>query len=443
MPGLPGAYVPWVLNACRDAGSLVYNEDGQPGDPIMFDWNGDGNPDHIGICEVNHPSEHYMETIEGNTNNGCVARRTRSYSNIIGCARPSWDGSTPAPQPTPAPEEQQAMNGIDIYSGEGDNGINISQVKGDFVIIKATQGTNYVNPYFSRWVNDVPNSGKKLGIYHYASGGNATDEANHFCDVIGSTKGLLALDWESNAGNGENPVFNSGNDANWIAEFRNQVHARTGVWALVYTSRAYIGNTGVSSNYLWVAQYGYSDQGLTDYRDSPKFEGQFDCAIRQYASDAHIPGYGGELDINKAYFSPDRWDQYANGAGIQPDTPSENTISEDGYAGSATIYLAQAEAKAKGYNAMTDGCVSGQVDWVLNQPGIRNTQNGVWLRGNDGSLLVMAIQHVLGVEEDGFFGPDTWHALEAREGSCIDNTIEAPSCTIQKWQHELNQGTFF
>lgn len=91
--GMPGAYCPSILSAARSAGALVYNEDAQPGDLLLFDWGGDGTPDHIGCCEVNHPSGSYMETIEGNTNNGCVARRTRSYSNIIGVIRPTYSAT--------------------------------------------------------------------------------------------------------------------------------------------------------------------------------------------------------------------------------------------------------------------------------------------------------------------------------------------------------------
>lgn len=98
--GLPGAYVPWILSANSDAGRLVANEDAQPGDLVMFDWQGDGVADHIGIVEENHPDEGWMQTIEGNTspgiggsqsNGGGVYRRSRNYSSIIGVARPYYE----------------------------------------------------------------------------------------------------------------------------------------------------------------------------------------------------------------------------------------------------------------------------------------------------------------------------------------------------------------
>ena len=98
--GLPGAYVPWILSANRDAARMVLNEDAAPGDLVMFDWNNDGVADHIGLVEVNHPEDGWMQTIEGNTssgssgsqsNGGGVYRRSRSYSSIIGVARPYYD----------------------------------------------------------------------------------------------------------------------------------------------------------------------------------------------------------------------------------------------------------------------------------------------------------------------------------------------------------------
>lgn len=98
--GLPGAYVPWILSANSDAGRLVANEDAQAGDLVMFDWQGDGVADHIGIVEENHADEGWMQTIEGNTssgsggsqsNGGGVYRRSRNYNSIIGVARPYYE----------------------------------------------------------------------------------------------------------------------------------------------------------------------------------------------------------------------------------------------------------------------------------------------------------------------------------------------------------------
>lgn len=56
----------------------------QPGDIVLFDWNGDGRFDHTGIFVANLGLSTFS-TIEGNTsltnqsNGGCVMKRARKY----------------------------------------------------------------------------------------------------------------------------------------------------------------------------------------------------------------------------------------------------------------------------------------------------------------------------------------------------------------------------
>ena len=61
-PGLPAAYVPYVLSAGRSR--AVSTRSAKPGDIVIFNWDG-GVVDHIGFVEANHGS--YIQTIEGNT----------------------------------------------------------------------------------------------------------------------------------------------------------------------------------------------------------------------------------------------------------------------------------------------------------------------------------------------------------------------------------------
>lgn len=76
--------------------------DAKPGDIVLFDWNGDGSCDHVGIVEKNYGD--YIQTIEGNTSgsnagsqssgNG-VWRRTRSWGSINSVFRPKYTGNSP------------------------------------------------------------------------------------------------------------------------------------------------------------------------------------------------------------------------------------------------------------------------------------------------------------------------------------------------------------
>lgn len=96
--GIPGAYCPSVLSVGKSKGKTVSASDAKPGDVVLFDWEGDGISDHVGIVEINGGS--YLQCIEGNTNNGCVARRTRAYSTVIGVIRPDYDGEAAPSKPS-------------------------------------------------------------------------------------------------------------------------------------------------------------------------------------------------------------------------------------------------------------------------------------------------------------------------------------------------------
>lgn len=90
--GFPGAYTPTMLNAAKQAGAVIANKkDAQPGDVAYFNWDG-GVVDHVGFIEK--PYAGYAQTIEFNTNNGQVCRRTRDWSTIEAVVRPSYFGTS-------------------------------------------------------------------------------------------------------------------------------------------------------------------------------------------------------------------------------------------------------------------------------------------------------------------------------------------------------------
>ncbi len=89
--GMPSAYCPSIHNH-----ETLKARDLLPGDLVLFDWEPDGTDDHVGFVEWNDGKQ--IGTIEGNTNNGRVARRTRPYSSICGGIRPNYD-ATPSSKP--------------------------------------------------------------------------------------------------------------------------------------------------------------------------------------------------------------------------------------------------------------------------------------------------------------------------------------------------------
>lgn len=105
--GFPSAYCPSIHNhQTLKARSL------RAGDVVLFDWELDGTDDHVGIVTGNNGSS--ITTIEGNTNNGQVARRTRAYGTICGGIRPDYETK---PASTPAEVLQVELLRVDGWWG--------------------------------------------------------------------------------------------------------------------------------------------------------------------------------------------------------------------------------------------------------------------------------------------------------------------------------------
>ncbi len=211
------------------------------------------------------------------------------------------------------------LNGIDISNWQ--KGIDLAAVPADFVISKATQGTGYVSPDCARQVEQARKVGKRFGVYHYVSGGNAIAEANYFVDNCSNWigKGLFCIDWEAD----QNSAW--GNEG-YLEQLVAQVKNRTGIPPIIYTSAsryAQVAPVAKRQNCgLWIAQY--ASMNPTGYQDTPWNEGAYACVIRQYSASGRLPGYNGNLDLNKFYGDGATYDNYVTGGkGGSTVTPSQ------------------------------------------------------------------------------------------------------------------------
>lgn len=139
---------------------------------------------------------------------------------------------------------------VDVYSDSPRSYATQSGV--DVVMIKATQGTGYVNPYCDKDYQAARKAGKLLGIYHYCSGGNPEAEAKYFYkntkNYIGEA--VPAVDWESN----QNASWGN---KNYIRRFVDEFHKLSGVWCLIYVQASSINQVANCAKDcgLWVASY--------------------------------------------------------------------------------------------------------------------------------------------------------------------------------------------
>lgn len=79
-PGIPHAGCETIAEYARREGLVVAPEDVERGQLILYDWDEDGEPDHIGIMEK-RVSDRKVMSVEGNTSDK-VASRTRDIDSI-------------------------------------------------------------------------------------------------------------------------------------------------------------------------------------------------------------------------------------------------------------------------------------------------------------------------------------------------------------------------
>lgn len=222
------------------------------------------------------------------------------------------------------------MNGFDISSYQAE--LNAGIVPSDFVIIKATEGTNYINPTWEEQAGQVIQTNKLLGFYHFASVGNPIAEADFFISVVKDYigKAVLVLDFEAGAINAWGNVG--------ARQFLNRVKEKTGVYPMIYMSaevtRQFNWSTISNTNPLWVAQY--ASMNPTGYQSEPWTDGKgygawSSAAIHQYSSAGSLANWNGNLDINLAYINANQWKAFASPSGadnssITNETNLNNTI---------------------------------------------------------------------------------------------------------------------
>lgn len=216
------------------------------------------------------------------------------------------------------------LNGVDIASHQ--KYIDVYKVNADFIIVKVSGGTSYVNDRaheaWRDWrdiANDVLKSGKLLGLYHYACeygsepGGRA--EADFFLKQIKGFEGKAALflDWEAHAQ--EMPV-------SYAKAWLDTVAKATGATPMFYGYASYINSRDHSqiANYpLWMASYLDRYVGGTGYVTDPtntwKTGSWSEMKMYQYASTRTVKGYAGRLDVNVFYGSKADWEDLAGGKG--------------------------------------------------------------------------------------------------------------------------------
>lgn len=253
-----------------------------------------------------------------------------------------------AARPAPSPSAPQHAHGIDISSHQA--GLNVGAIWADFVIVKATEDDDYVNPYMVSQAQATLGASKRLGFYHFARPGDAAAQARYFVSAVGAlrAKATLWLDWEANA---------VAQGPGWAKQFLDTVRSLTGATPGIYMNGSAVNGydwSAVASQYpLWYAGGpDYSDYGAS-YSDPavPNVSYWGQPLIHQYTEDGRLPGYSGTLDLNRCRDRAALDRMIGGGASASaPSQPSgEAQLTVDGDYGAATIGRLKAVMGAVGY----------------------------------------------------------------------------------------------
>lgn len=202
-----------------------------------------------------------------------------------------------------------ALYTVDVYSGSDDSIIRDPHAQG--VIVKATQGTGYVNPKCNHQWDLAGELGKLRGLYHYAGGGNPEEEAQFFINSIKNYvgQGILILDWEGY----QNAAWG---DVNWSLRFCKEVNRLTNVWPLIYVQESALWQVASCAPYcgVWVAKYysmNWNSWTLPNMSVNP---GAFGTLTGWQFT-------GGDMDRSIFYLDEAGWKAIAKPGEIKTDTP--------------------------------------------------------------------------------------------------------------------------
>ena len=286
------------------------------------------------------------------------------------------------------------MKGIDVSMHNGN--IEYAKVKNDgveVVIIKATEGVDYVDPYLERNYTNSKQNGLYTGFYHFMSEKTEpTRQADDFYNAIKDKEYnvIPVLDIETNY-----KERSSKEVTDRCLEFLNRFKDSSGIDCVIYTG-GYFGRDLLDNRIkyykAWVAHYGVSEPMDTGFKN---------VVGHQYTETGRVQGIEGNVDLNNFTESILLNSTVSNKATTQ----NNNLIAQ-----------LQKECNVQGFsNQVVDG-IAGQ-NTLVGCPILR--------KGAIGNITKI-VQTILGISNDGIFGEQTKNAVvefQKKNGLVQDGVI--------------------
>lgn len=167
-------------------------------------------------------------------------------------------------------------------------------VKG--AVVKATEGTNYQNPFAASEIQYARNAGMTVSMYHYSHFGSSAEavaEANYFANTLDKL----------NVGKQVNVVADvegddvSGDVGGSLNAFWQTLNQRGYTHHVLYTGKYYdYSNAAINTvgkSRTWIADYPYTPRANSMWDQ--------DFGAWQYSSRAYLPGASSSIDVTVDY----------------------------------------------------------------------------------------------------------------------------------------------
>jgi len=247
------------------------------------------------------------------------------------------------------------------------------------LLIKASEGTYYANPYFAGWVSEARRRGLHVGLYHY--GKTDTPAAMQWglvLDAISSIGGLAAGDWIELDLEDTSPPADEQLAAAWLMEWGRAAIADGYPHGVLYTYPDYAVVGRLSPSLLppgWRRLHiaDYSGTADADLALPPGWD-RSQLWARQYSDVVSVPGVPGPCDDSRLIQEDDMFDAAAAAKLTELDSLMRKVVldpahpfSLQGLHGQLASVAASVAAIAGTLNGMqaTINGLAGQVSTVL------------------------------------------------------------------------------
>lgn len=193
------------------------------------------------------------------------------------------------------PSDSQIYEGIDVSEWQGR--IDFSQVASSgiqVVYIRASEGTNYVDPYFMENYRGAKANRLRTGFYHFLTATNVREAEQEARFFVSNIKGLepdckLAMDFEVFDGISTEEVNNIA--LTFLRTVENLSGKECVIYSDAYNAREVFSRSLAEEYPIWVADY---------FVNEPENNGKWNTWVGfQYSDRGRINGISGSVDRDK------------------------------------------------------------------------------------------------------------------------------------------------